>query len=247
MSNTVYYVRTVDRQYEIARLVAQLDQGIDSMQARMNEIDRRAQSMETIQPARILNLRDNPGPICDLSAKLDLSDVAGLVRPEASRISQELQERMQAMTITPVMIQSENNLPADVKTSLGQVRKVTLETVQSLLQGKTVEGVKIDDFRLLKQDGNVYDVEILVKVEGREEWIKSKVCLLRDGSVTIHQTHDHPAKTCDKVAKQIAATVDVALTKAYSQKLGPLKSKRSISGNVVIGNKMVSLQKSMCG
>jgi len=248
ISNNLYYARTIDRQYEIARLVAQLDRGIDSFQSRMNGIDRKAESIST-EPVKIRDLRHEPGPILNLSGQLDMSDISGLIKPEASRVSRELQKHIEEMTIEPVMIESENKLPDNVKSSLAQVRRVTLETIQALLLGQGTAGVRIENYRLLKQDGNIYDVEVLTEEGDKKKWIRSKICLTQNGSFTIHQTDEHlrSTKVCDKVAKQITATVDLALAKAYAQRLGLPKDSRSISGPVVVGNSLVNLQKSMCG
>lgn len=247
MSDTIYRVDTTYKQYEIANLIVSLDKSLSSVHSRFNEIDSRVHSLPPISPAKVRDLKKDKGPILSLTRKMDFTARSGLIKAQASEISVELEKSIEMMTIEPAFLKKERQFAPDVKNALAEIRNVAVESEANLLKGIAVEGVKIENLKLLKQDGNVYDIETLVQEGGKEIKVRSKVCILQDGSVTIHQIGDYPGTTCDKAAQQIAGTIDLALSKLFARQFAVRKENRNISGVAYVGGERITLEKSWCG
>jgi hypothetical protein len=215
----------------------------------MNAISEKTASIKPIEPTVLLDLHESFHPVLHLTRDLDLSPKKGLIQQEASKISQELEHVINNLAIKPIQISKEKELSPDEKRILAQVRSITTDKIGQLLKGIPVEGVKLEGFKLLKQDGQVYDLESLVQVDPNSEKVKvrSKVTILPDGTVTVHQINEHPRPICEKVARQIAGTIDLALQKAYIKEFMIRPQDRKVKGIVQVGGERVDLREEMCG
>jgi hypothetical protein len=178
---------------------------------------------------------------------MDLTPTRGLISENASHIAAQLQRSIETMTITPVMINRERELSKSEKLDLAEVRKLTNDTVEKLLKGMEVGGISVEGLRLLKQDGNIFDIEMMTNQEKSALKIRSKINVLPNGSFTVHQLGDYPSNTCEKVAKQIAGTIDLALNQVYASHFSSCRENRQVEGSVFIGNERVTLERTMCG
>ena len=253
MSDGGYYVNTRDKQLELANLLAGIDRTLESVKSRQSKIESASTSIVEADPPRIIDLQRNPYPMLGQSRRWKISQTPSLVRPLPSQASLELQKSIETTTISTSMIKQERVLPDEVKAKLAEVRRLTIDTIKSLLRGEAVGGVKLIGFRLLKQDGNVFEVESLVQEGNKSVKVQSKVCVLENGSAVIYQDSHYAGTTCDKTAKQFAGTVDLALAKAYVNHFTlPLSNVqrlnyRKSADAVYIGGERVTLEKSMCG
>ena len=249
MSEIVYRVNIVDKQREMAKIVAQLDKDMSSVKSRMDAINSKIAALKTQDPTPIADLHEGSHPIRNLSRELDFSPKKGLVQKVGSRISQELEKQIQSIAINPAMIHREENLTTEEKRALAEVRRVTIDKIERLLKGLSVEDVKLEGFKFIRQDGNLYILETEVPIEDSKDTVKvqSKVTIMPDGSLVIHQIDDHPKAICDMVGKRIAGTIDVALDKTYVKEFMLQKNNRHITGVAYVAGKRVVLEEEMCG
>jgi hypothetical protein len=247
LSNTVYFVDTTYKQYEIARLIERLDRGLLSHESRLHEIQSKTSSLPPILPFKQIDIPNDCPAIGHFTRQMDLTPTSSLINENTSNTATLLQKSIETMTVTPTMIKKEQQLSEDEKLNLAEVRKLTNDNLVKLLMGEEVAGVSIDGFRLLKRDGDVFDAEIAFNQEKGVLKVRSKIFLLPNGSFTVHQLGDYPGNTCEKVAKRIAGTVDLALSRVYASQFSNCKENRLVEGWAIIGNQRVTLERTMCG
>jgi hypothetical protein len=247
LSNTVYFVDTTYKQYEIARLIERLDRELLSHESRLHEVQSKTNSLPPILPFKQLDIPNDSPAIGHFTRKMDLTPTSGLINESASNIAALLQRSIEAMIVTPAMIKKEHDLSEREKLNLAEVRKLTNDTLTNLLRGNKVLEVSVDGLRLLKQDGEIFDVEMTINQEKDVLKVRSKISVLPNGSFAVHQLGDYPNNTCEKIAKHIAGTVDLALDRVYASQFSICRENRLVEGWAIVDNKRVTLERTMCG
>jgi hypothetical protein len=234
---------------EIARSLSSIDREIGSVKERADFIRRRTNEVRIPDPVKVLDLHEGAHPILKLTGEYDLQKTREIIREQPSEISKKLNDYCQNIAINPITIQKEQQLSTEEKQKLAEIRVVTCDTISKVLKCVPIEGVKLEGFTLIKQDGNIYDLESEVQSDGSSKKIRvrSKVTILPDGSVTVHQIDDHPSSICDKVNRRIAGIIDIALNKVYEKEFMVTSQRRQITGTTYVGKEKIVVGREICG
>lgn len=249
MSRTIFRIDTYRKQLEITNLISKLDTDFCSVQSRREAISSKAASVQLPNPVPLLHLQDNFHPVVRMTREFDLNPVKGVVQDSPSKASQELEQHVQGIAVQPVQLHAEKTLTSCEKHILAEVRSVTHDKVSQLLKCLPIEGVQLKDCKLIRQDGNVYDLESVVQDDhlSAQIRVRSKVTLLSDGSIIVHQLGDHSRKNCEQVGKNIAGTIDLALNKVYLKEFMFQEHQRKVVGSAYVAGEKIVLGEELCG